>query len=93
MPYDKESPMQDGKTTRHRKQHPLPHGITTFDITEVVGTVEVDINATDGPSARGEAFRQIGVLDRDGIFQFPNPDGSTLTVTVETGGNMNGQPD
>jgi hypothetical protein len=84
--------MQD-KATRHHKQKPLPHGVISFDITEIVGTVEVDTNATEGLSARGEAFRKIGELDRDGVFQFPNPDGSTVTVTAETGGNMNGQPD
>jgi hypothetical protein len=63
--------------TKPTKFGPEP---TSFDVTCVIGSVELNDDATT--SANEVAFAMIARHDRPGTYQFPGVAG-TITVTVE----------
>ena len=60
-----------------------PSRSTAFDVTCVIGTVVVDLDATDGERPDIVAMKMIAEHDAQGTFTFPMPDGRTQRVTVE----------
>lgn len=69
-------------TTRaeQRRKGQKPGAPFTFDVTCVIGTVEVGIGDTPPHVV---AMQLIAEHDAEGTFTFPLPDGGTQRVTVE----------
>lgn len=63
-----------------RKPSRKPAG--SFDVTCVIGTVELD-GGVGGLSPHEAAFLLIAQHDAPGTYQFPMPDGRTMAVTVD----------
>lgn len=65
--------------SKSRTTHPLPTG---FDVVCTIGRVEYDATGTHTPTEA--AYLLIARADIDGHFTFPNVNGDTCHVTVET---------
>lgn len=66
---------------RTRGKGPLRPTPFTFDVTCVIGTVEVGATGDHAPHV--VAMQLIAEHDAQGTFTFPMPDGRTQRVTVE----------
>jgi hypothetical protein len=54
----------------------------SFDVTCVVGTVELDVNGNNGLGPTEAAMVLIAQHGAPGTFKFPLPDGTTAVVDV-----------